>query len=120
MKLVITDTNWADEMDVWGFEIIPTIEIYKAMKQAIAIYFTYNDSIELSVGSNESIKMTEEDYIFTYKDITEEEISTLKKLFGHLSKGNSLHYQLIDSVLYSIKLKDEKKFKELCDIIYAR
>ena len=60
------------------------------------------------------------DYIFTYKDITEEEISTLKKLFGHLSKGNSLHYQLIDSVLYSIKLKDEKKFKELCDIIYAR
>ena len=22
MKLVVTDTNWADEMDVWGFEVV--------------------------------------------------------------------------------------------------
>lgn len=119
MKLVITNTNWADEMDVWGFEIIPSIEVYTAMKEAIVIYFKHRKNIVLSVGSNEDIEITEDSLNqFIYKDITKEEADTLKKLFGTYPTGNSLHEQFIDRILYVIEGIDEEKYSQLVNIIY--
>lgn len=120
MKLIVTDTNWADEMDVWGFELILNNTIYEAQIKAINLAFQYVDSIELYVGSNEEIYV-DKNFLrhFTIKDIEQEEVDQLVKIFGHYNQGNYLFERLVEYALDIVEEHERKTSIELASIIYS-
>lgn len=120
MKLITTNTNWADEMDVWGFEIVPNNALYEIQLKLINEALEYEENIEVSVGSNEEIYFNK--YFlrnFIVKDVVQEEVDVLIKLFGSHSKGNYLFEQLVETSLYILEENDLEKFKEYNSIIYG-
>jgi hypothetical protein len=74
------DSNWADEMDIYGFSIMNKSE-WEAYKKMLAnkgefyIYVGTNEEIEYSKGQ----ELLNE---ISVKNITEEESKTIQKFFG--------------------------------------
>ncbi len=54
--LVITNTNWADEMDITGFCILEK-DNFEAQKEKLERHVKSHGPFEWSVGSNESIEV---------------------------------------------------------------
>lgn len=113
MKLVITDTNWADEMDVWGFEVVTdqTLALYtRIIEQA----FKYEDEIVIYIGTNEEIQISNEDYLshFEIKDITKDQVDSLKAIFDSTSNGLNFLDRIVESCLYIIEDNDLKLYKQ--------
>lgn len=74
--------NWADEMDVEGYEVI-TPEQLKYFNERVEAYFLENDILEHYIGTNECIEYTSAiDLLSKYsvRDITEADYQTLNKL----------------------------------------
>ena len=119
MKLIVTDTNWADEMQIWGYEIIPDDHVYLHMVQAIDLYFRYHDDIEISVGSNEEITFRK-DYMrhFDINDIKKEDVESLIRSFGSVQKGHTLFERLVESCLDYLDEDNPEEAKRLSDIIF--
>lgn len=119
MKLIVTNTNWADEMDIWGFEIVPNNALYEIQLIAINEALKYEDNIEIYVGTNEEIYFNK-DFLrdFIIKDITQEDVDTLIKLFGSHTKGFSLFDRLVETSLDILEEHDLEKSKEFSKIIY--
>lgn len=96
--LVIEDTNWADEMDIQGFQLVKSKKDVKNLKEEIL------DKIEASggedsdvyplttyIGSNQELECesrSELSRTIKVKPITPEEYNSIKKVFGTTSFGN--------------------------------
>jgi len=88
--LVKFDSNWADEMDVDGFQVITEVEfedyknvVGKAFKQAGKSGWSF------SIGTNEEIEFESERDFFRCIEVTEisdEEYETFKKYFTKYDK----------------------------------
>ena len=119
MKLIVTDTNWADEMHIWGYEVISDANVYLHMVQAIDLYFRYHDDIEIHVGSNEEITFRKE-YMrhFNISDILEEDVNSLVRSFGSIAKGHNLFGRLVEYCLDYLDEDNPEEAKRLSDIIY--
>lgn len=120
MKLIVTNTNWADEMDIFGFEVIASDEIYKLQIEAIDLLFQYKESVEIFVGSNEEITF-KKDYMrnFLVTSITEKDSEHLLKLFGSLCEGHCLFDRLVELALDILEEYDLEKSRELSSKIYG-
>ena len=85
--LIIFEDNWADEMDLKGFDIISKAEWEYKKKELLHTEFP----IEVGFGTNEeNTYETREDFIKHFKahEISEKEESTIKKFFGNWSFGH--------------------------------
>lgn len=120
MKLVTSDTNWADEMDLWGFEVVGDAYYKVAME---VLNYAFNDvgiSVSKCVGTNEDIEFNDYDDVkraFTAKDIKEDEVKIFKRLFQSTYGGFAVFTEVVDSVMYEIEGEEryeefQKKFKE--------
>ena len=120
MKLITTDTNWTDEMDIWGFEVIPDDNIYQICLDAINECFKYVSTIEVSIGTNESISF-KKDFLrnFIIKNVQQKEVDVLIELFGNHTKGHNLFEQLLNESLYILSINDVERSKEFDKQIYG-
>lgn len=120
MKLVTSDTNWADEMDLWGFEIVSDT-YYKVAMQVLDYAFNEKGiSLSNCVGTNEEIEFNDYSDIeraFTAKDIKEDEVKIFKRLFHSTYGGFAVFTEVVSSAMYEIEGEEryeefQKKFKE--------
>lgn len=120
MKLVVTETNWADEMDVWGFEVIANDEKYNLQLQAITEAIDHEKTLTLYVGSNEEIGF-DENFMRHFKvtDIEQEDAEKLASIFGSLCKGNCLFDRLVETALDTLDQYNPVRSKKLSDLIYS-
>lgn len=119
MKLIVTDTNWADEMHIWGFEVIKDPNVYNSMLEAIELYFKFYDDIKIYVGSNEELTFKKE-YMrhFNISDILEEDVNSLVRSFGSIAKGHNLFGRLVESCLDYLDEDSPEESRRLSEIIY--
>lgn len=119
MKLIITDTNWADEIDIWGFETVHNNALYEIMLIAINEAFKYQESIGIYIGTNEEIYFNK-NFLrnFIIKDVQQEEVDVLIKLFGSHTRGHNLFERLLEESLYILSENDIEKSEEFNKIIY--
>jgi hypothetical protein len=86
--LVMFNGNWADEMDINGFDLYDEAEWRRVKK----IINGYEDDFTLSVGSNEDMEFnTGEDFLnsITVKKLSAAEAKTIDKLFdGSYARGS--------------------------------
>lgn len=110
MKLIITNTNWADEMDVYGFEVVSD-EAYKIYTEIIELALSTANNFEIYVGSNESITVNQNyQQHFTITNLTSEQEKQLKNIFGYTSQGTSIFDRLIDYSFDYLRDVDEEKY----------
>ena len=115
MKLIITDTNWADEMDVYGFEVVSD-EAYKIYTEVIELALTTAKEFEIYVGSNESVTVNQNyQQHFTITNLTSDEEKQLKNIFGYTSQGTTMFDRLVDYSLYHLRDGDEEKYNSLME-----
>jgi hypothetical protein len=79
--LVTWETNWADEMDIEGFEIVEKSHYDNWVEKAIS----HTDSFEICIGTNEVVYYENGQELvddLTEIPITDEEATTIKKLVG--------------------------------------
>lgn len=114
MKLIITDTNWADEMDVWGFEVISD-EVFALYTRVIEEAFKFEDNIVVYIGTNEEIEINKNNYLrhFEVKDITKEQIESLNTIFGSDNKGLNFLERIVETCFYRIEDEDQELFYKL-------
>lgn len=114
MKLIITDTNWADEMDVWGFEVISD-EVFSLYTRVIEEAFKFEDNIVVYIGTNEEIEINKNNYLrhFEVKDITKEQIESLNTIFGSDNKGLNFLERIVETCFYRIEDEDQELFYKL-------
>jgi hypothetical protein len=95
--LIEIHTNWADEMDIDGFEV-KTEKEYNEWKEGWDKLQGRN--IEMFVGNNEEVDVSFED--FDIKKISKEEYFILKKLnllsFGYTSLIDAYEYDFNDDI----------------------
>lgn len=113
MKLIITDTNWADEMDVWGFEVL-TDQAFTLYTRIIEQAFKYEDEIIVYIGTNEDIQINKKNYLshFQIKDITKDQVDSLESIFDSTSNGLNFFDRIVDSCLYIIDDNDSTIYKQ--------
>lgn len=113
MKLVITDTNWADEMDVWGFEVI-TDQTFALYTRIIEQAFKYENEIVIYIGTNEEIEINAKNYLshFKIKDITEDQVDSLEAIFDSTSNGLNFFDRIVENCLYLIEDYDLQLYKQ--------
>lgn len=90
-KLVKFDDNWADEMDISGY-IIMESDKWEKIENNLK---NYKDRIYVGFGTNEDNDYRNgKEFLNTIdvKNITEEEIKTLKKLLGSEYGNTSFSY----------------------------
>ena len=115
MKLIITNTNWADEMDVYGFEVVSD-EAYKIYTEVIEIALTTAKEFEIYVGSNESVTVNQNyQQHFTITNLTSDEEKQLKNIFGYTSQGTAMFDRLVDYSLDHLRDGDEEKYNSLME-----
>lgn len=81
MLLITANVNWADEMDLSEFQVMPVSEF----KRIHDILTNHEDEIEWCIGSNQDISFTDGKSLLsklTVKSITEDESDMLDDLFG--------------------------------------
>lgn len=84
MLLVKYSDNWADEMDISGFNVLAEDQ-WNAHLAIAKKVFEENGSITYGVGTNEDVEFSSfKQYLSRFKviTITDEEAATLSKLFG--------------------------------------
>ena len=94
LVLVKWDSNWADEMDVEGFLITSKSSADSFKKQLK----DYDSSFEVCVGTNEDIEYGSGKELIkelTFKKITEEEATIIRKFFGN-SGGYTQFWSALD------------------------
>ena len=83
-KFVMVDFagNWADECDFYGFKVMKRSEWDNHVKAIKALPDT--KEIRIGYGTNEDEHYTKEGYLelFNVKDVADEEIVILQRLFG--------------------------------------
>jgi hypothetical protein len=92
--LVKFDGNWADEMDIKGFEIVK-----KEWWDKFVESLPENKPLSHYIGSNEEMEWTNKaDYLrdFTVTEISEDEVAILKKLFPYGSYGSDIPWMEFD------------------------
>ena len=80
--LVRFHTNWADEMDIDGFEVM-TKEEWNKNLSILDRHFEKHEFLEIPFGTNESNEdYTKESFLaeFTLKEITEDDFKVFEKL----------------------------------------
>lgn len=85
-KLIIWNECWADEFNVFGFEIVDNEEIKKVVEWLRTGPILY----EFGFGSNQDLEFTTFELIHILensKEIDEKEEDILKKLFKYNSNG---------------------------------
>ncbi len=85
MKIIVFDSNYADEFDVTGFRIVTDEEAVKYINSIAEAFKRTDENIEWYFGSNEYVEFESEDEILnciTIKDITSDEFKFLKSLFN--------------------------------------
>lgn len=84
--LVKFTDNWADEIDVDGFDTLTEEEV-KEFKNRVTSYFDENSEPYIySIGTNEELEYYDAETLlsyFTFKEITKEEYDVIKKLFPY-------------------------------------
>lgn len=98
LVFILWESNWSDEMDVFGFSIVTKekANLYKKELKKV------KRELYISVGTNEEVAYEEggsemlED--MTFKKITEEEAKTIKKFFGGRSYGIDI-VDVIETIL---------------------
>jgi hypothetical protein len=86
MKLVKYDSNWADEMDIDGFQLF-TDKQWEKYQKDFQKRFKKDKSYTYYVGTNEDIEYGDFDEFmsdFKVSEITDEEAAVLEKLFDNL------------------------------------
>lgn len=100
--LVFTEANYADEFDIYGFEIIDRKRWETFLEKAEEFLSgEESSSMELYFGTNESIlfeDMRDVEDFFSIKEITEEEYAVIKKLFGE-DYGHSLFTNFEENIV---------------------
>lgn len=89
-KLIIWDLNWADEMDVWGYEIVSPEEVshLQSLIQKVKKSGVYDDGkIEWSfcIGTNEEVEISAREALRTLenaKSISTEEAKIISSCLG--------------------------------------
>lgn len=84
--LIKFSDNWADEMDIRGFETFTESEYNEYISQLDKIEYP----VEVGIGTNESLEyLSKEDYLrkLTVVEIEQSELDTLNKLFGPYERG---------------------------------
>lgn len=82
MVLLKFEDNWADEMDVAGYEVI-TLRQLEHFNKRVEAYFSENDSFEYYFGTNEFIEYNSAIELlskYSVLTITETDYQTLNKL----------------------------------------
>lgn len=112
MKLIVTDTNWADEMDIWGFETVSD-KFYEIGVRVLTYYFesVSDEAIEIWVGTNEQV-FFDKDFLREFKvtDITPQQEAQLLTMFGRSCCGEALFYRLVDIALDNMASVKDKMF----------
>lgn len=114
--LVRSSSNWADEIDFEGWEIMNEKELAEA-KAEVKAFVKEDFSADVYVGTNEEMEVEASevlDELNKAKEITPEEAAILKKFFGD-SYGFSLYNKFINSYdveRYYEEIEEEKKEKE--------
>lgn len=89
MKLVKYDSNWADEMDIDGFDVFTDSKWEKYLK-SFKDHFDKGDEYSYGIGTNEEIEYSSYDEFvrdFKVTEITDEEAATIEKHFGKHGYG---------------------------------
>ena len=118
-KLIIWDQNWADEFDIFGFEIIskndfePIIKTLDYIKENDSNL--YNREEEFYYGTNEYVTLSYEDFhkvILNSKSLSNEEDQILNNIFGDLTYGKGMTFggRFMDQ-LYSYCLDNKLNIK---------
>lgn len=83
MLLIKTSLNWADEMHLPGFCVLPEDEFHSKMVEIQNLFEEYEE-FEIWFGTNQSTKYTFTDFNECYctKIITNEEANILNNLFS--------------------------------------
>ena len=115
MKLIITNTNWADEMDVYGFEVVSD-GAYEVYTEVIELALSTAQEFEIYVGSNESVTVNQNyKQHFTITNLTSDEEKQLKNIFGYTSQGTTMFDRLVDYSLDHLRDGDEEKYNSLME-----
>jgi len=87
--LIRFEGNWADEMELFGFEIMEE-EVWRAHLKRVRKFLEDGGPYEKCVGSNENIEYTNYDeYVshFTGSRLTDMESQTIEKFFPPYRRG---------------------------------
>jgi len=113
--LVITDCNWADELDINGFEIISTEKYHEFQNLISQLEGKEFGSdrlkegefvLELGFGSNQSVEFDSVESInecFEFVVLGDSDADALRRLFGSRLKygfGQALFNDLIENIQY--------------------
>lgn len=105
-RLIVWNDDWADEFDIFGYDIIEEEEVSKILEDLKILIEKYpNCTKEYYFGTNECMLYTYEDiYNIVNKSIliTQEEVDFLHKAFGYGSKGQCFMYNILDEILDEI------------------
>lgn len=113
MKLIITDTNWADEMDIWGFEVMEEKE-YLVGVDLVKMALTFEDELTVYIGTNEELFFDSNfESEFEVKDITEDDMRSVKRIFGSLGRGHTVFEQLVETAGYVVSDNDPDMYKKI-------
>lgn len=113
MKLIITDTNWADEMDVYGFEVMSN-QRYQVALKIIEKALEVQPEFELYIGTNESLFINK-DFArhFTVQDLSEEDGAHVARIFGRAPQGIAIFGTLLDYGLDYLYENDKELYDTL-------
>ncbi len=70
MLLIKFKANYADEFDVYGFEVM-TLKEWSGFKEAVKQVFESRDEVEIYFGTNEAIEFTSYDNVMSSFKVTE-------------------------------------------------
>lgn len=93
-KLIIWDCDWADEFNIFGFDIIELDDYYKIIE-----YFKINPEYrsEYYFGTNEFIEFSNDELLYIFKNAVDLSIEDEKVITKHFGSSNG--HSFLDHIL---------------------
>ncbi len=118
-KLIIWDQNWADEFDIFGFEVISDNDFESTIKTLDYIKDNdqnlYDEEGEFYYGTNEYVTLSNKDFhkiILNSKSLSKEQYQVLNYIFGNMDYGKGMTFgEMFMESLYSYCLDNELNIK---------